>query len=185
MAVDSLPPGALPPPDGGNALTRKIGGLPTWGWIAIAAAGGIAIYMYLQYRKNSAASTTSSTDTSGTTAPGYTSDADQELLAQIRDLQGANSTATTAVAGLPAPTNLKFTTLGTTGALLTWTPVSGADHYVVTWQTKVSTQDTVPIVPPAAHSYKLSRGDQVNVRVVAVDSKGVQGSPATLGGTIK
>ena len=35
----------MPEPQGGNFLTRKLGPLPIWGWLAIIAAAGLA-FMY-------------------------------------------------------------------------------------------------------------------------------------------
>lgn len=79
--------------DGGGGLSTKIGPLPTWAWLAITAAGGVVVLLWLQSRKNAASSTT---DTSGTVSPSTADVANlQDQLAtvgsQIRDLQGGQS----------------------------------------------------------------------------------------------
>lgn len=51
-----------------NVLTRKLGPLPTWGWLGIATAGFGAYYLY-QSRKNSTAA--SATSTSASNVPDY------------------------------------------------------------------------------------------------------------------
>jgi hypothetical protein len=43
------------PPGGGNMLTRKIGGVPAWGWIAVIAVGA-GILLWIRSRKSSSAS---------------------------------------------------------------------------------------------------------------------------------
>lgn len=94
--TDMPPPGA--PPSTGGGLNKKLWGLPTWGWIAIAAAAGIGGFVWLQSRKKSSddSSTDTTSDDSSVTNAGYSSDVDQGLLAQIRDLQGDTSTPTAA-----------------------------------------------------------------------------------------
>lgn len=49
-------------------LTRKLGPLPTWGWLGIATAGFGAYYLY---SKNSSASTGTSSTTSSSAVPDY------------------------------------------------------------------------------------------------------------------
>ncbi len=72
MATD--PGGQAPAPtaprkSGGGVFTRKIGPFPAWVWMAIAAAGVLALVVY-EYRKNSAGgSGTSSAATSPATPP--------------------------------------------------------------------------------------------------------------------
>jgi hypothetical protein len=71
---------------------KKTAGLPMWGWVALAAAGGIAALVWFQRPKAPAAATppTLAVDTTDSS-----SDQNAALLAQIRDLQGATSTPTT------------------------------------------------------------------------------------------
>ena len=80
---------------GGNPLTRKIGPLPAWGWVAGAAviAGG---YMWWRNRQGAAAATsgsattsTSATDTTGTGTDQAASIA--TLQSEIQALQGEMS----------------------------------------------------------------------------------------------
>ena len=82
-----------PPPSGGIGLQKRIGPLPAWGWIAIAAAAGIVGVVYLQYRRK--ASSASTSDTSGSTTDSSSSSDDlgndEAILSQIRDLQGSVS----------------------------------------------------------------------------------------------
>lgn len=47
--------GRPPQAGGGSFLTRKVGGIPAWGWIA-AVAGVVGLYFFLQSRKSSASS---------------------------------------------------------------------------------------------------------------------------------
>lgn len=54
-----------PPSRGGNILTRKVGPLPLWGWMAVGLAAAIAYYLY---NKNKAASSSSATSTGSTTS---------------------------------------------------------------------------------------------------------------------
>lgn len=54
-------------PGGGNVFTRKVGPLPAWGWMSIAAAGVLLIVVY-EYRKGGSSST-ASTSAADTTPP--------------------------------------------------------------------------------------------------------------------
>jgi hypothetical protein len=55
---------------GGNALTRKMAGVPVWGWIAIVAAGAGA-FLWWRNRKSSAAAAAGSTQPQAATATCY------------------------------------------------------------------------------------------------------------------
>lgn len=67
----------------------RIGGLPTWGWVAIAAAGGVVVLLWLRSRKT-AAPTTPTTDTSGNDIASELS----VLQTEIQNLQGMGSLPT-------------------------------------------------------------------------------------------
>jgi LysM domain len=90
------------PPEPGSGLKSKVMGLPVWGWVAVAAAGGIVLLMWLQNRKSK---TAAPTDTSGTPAyadlSGLTTEQYESLLALLRDIQG--NTSVPAPAGPPGP----------------------------------------------------------------------------------
>ena len=169
---------------GKGFLTQKMAGLPTWGWLAIAGAAGVVAFLWIQRSRKA-------TDTSGDTADsnsdtstnaGYSSDVDQSLLAQIRDLQGQGSTTTPATTTnqLPAPASLKFTSVTRTNAIATWAPVDGAVSYNAYWQTKAGTAKNVPLAPINNHGYKLNKGDTVNLRVCGVSSDGTEGLGTTI-----
>lgn len=83
-----------PPSSGGGALQKKVMGLPTWGWIAIAGGVTVVGYLWWKSRQNAAASAASqsTTPTTGTdSTTGLATDQYEALLAQLRDLQGQNS----------------------------------------------------------------------------------------------
>lgn len=77
-----------------NVLTRKLGPLPTWGWMGIgtAAVGGIALY--LAHKQGSSASTAASTDT-GTTS---TSNVPDYVFQNYNQLPQESATPATAAA---------------------------------------------------------------------------------------
>jgi len=79
-----------PQPEG-EGLSKKVAGLPTWGWIGIAAAGGVILLLWLQSRKSQAAPSTQDSSVPSTDQTG----AIETLASQIRDLQGAGSQPTT------------------------------------------------------------------------------------------
>lgn len=85
-------------PEGGSFLSR----IPTWGWVGIATVGGVLVIVWWKNRNSSAASDTS--------APASVSDSDSDvqseldsLAAQIRDLQGDNSTTGDSGGTAPPP----------------------------------------------------------------------------------
>jgi hypothetical protein len=126
--VAELPPGGPGggPPGSGGGLSKKLWGLPTWGWIAIAAAGGVVAFMWLQSRKAPAAASTTDPNSDGSASSGAQSDEIQSLLAQIRDMQGAPST--------PIPTTGDTTTPATGGTTTAVKPaaITGLRAYNVT-----------------------------------------------------
>ena len=88
----------------GTGFAKKIGPLPLWGWVTLAAAGGVG---YLWWRRHHAAA--SSTASTATTTPtstdtGVNADAASVLQSEIEQLQGAQSVSATTT-----------TTQGTTG----------------------------------------------------------------------
>ena len=92
-------PETQPRDSGSLGLTQKMGPLPVWGWIALAAAGGIGVLVWLQHRKSAAADTTGTNSTvavQGADAATVANLQDQlgVVLSQIRDLQGGPSTPT-------------------------------------------------------------------------------------------
>lgn len=76
---------------GGNAMTAKMMGLPTWAWLALAAAGAIAVVVWRQSRNKAA--DTSTTDTpDNVDAQGLGQEQYESILALLRDIQGNMST---------------------------------------------------------------------------------------------
>lgn len=89
------PPSDTSPSEGGG-LQRRMMGLPMWGWIAIAAAGGIVLILWYQNKKNNQPAPGANADVTGTdTTQGLATSQYEALLAQLRDLQGANSVPAT------------------------------------------------------------------------------------------
>lgn len=80
-----------PSPAGGSGLTRKIGPLPAWGWIAAAAALGVGFIWWRNHQANAATAATSDTasgvDTSTDDAASIAT-----LQSEIEALQGEEST---------------------------------------------------------------------------------------------
>ena len=81
------------PKAGGNFFTKKYGPLPGWGWLALAATGGVVFIWYRNRKAAAAATTTSATTAAGTAAtdtgnPGADTAA---LQSEIQQLQGAES----------------------------------------------------------------------------------------------
>lgn len=115
------PPGAPPEnppqlpsrqPETGGTFSRRVGGLPVWGWVAIAVAGGVVIFMWLQHKNNSssgAASAQTATNMTGADN-GLATDQYESLLALLRDVQGEASVhvpgppGPAGAAGTPGPT---------------------------------------------------------------------------------
>jgi hypothetical protein len=77
---------------GGIGLTNKLGPLPVWGWIALAAAGGIAAIVWLRSRKpqDQQGNTTEVQGPDSATVQNL-QDEMQVVISQIRDLQGGGS----------------------------------------------------------------------------------------------
>ena len=65
----TTPAGAAPPARRGNVLTRKIGPLPTYGWVAIVG-GGILVWAYFAHR-NSSSSSQSSNQANASDVPDF------------------------------------------------------------------------------------------------------------------
>lgn len=82
------PPIQRPPVTGGGA-SQRIAGLPVWGWVALAAAGGIATLLWIQSRKSASSSAASqpAIELQGSDT--------QALLDQLQNMQGQPSTSTT------------------------------------------------------------------------------------------
>ena len=99
----TMPERTPPPSPGGGGVSKKMMGLPLWGWFALAAAGGIAFFVWRQ--KNAASTTAATTDTSNTdTANGLDQGQYESLLATLRDIQGSLSTESGDTTGSGAST---------------------------------------------------------------------------------
>lgn len=78
----------------GSGLNKKIAGQPIWLWTTVGAAGAVIVWVWLRNRKSTKAGQTDST-----TNPQYTPSGNEglstsqyeDLLAQLRDLQGSQS----------------------------------------------------------------------------------------------
>lgn len=95
------PGGAGAPPDTskgngvGGFLSSKMMGLPTWAWVALAAAGGIVALVWMQNRKGSATPATTDTTRVPDDQAMVSTEQYESLLALLRDLQGGDSTSVT------------------------------------------------------------------------------------------
>lgn len=85
---------------GGGGLQAKYAGLPLWGWIGLAAAGGIGVAMWMRSRKPAAVTTAPAQQTT-VDAAGLSTDQYESLLALLRDVQGSASRPMTP--GPPGP----------------------------------------------------------------------------------
>lgn len=92
MADTIAPPAPAPAPAKGGGLSRKLGPLPVWAWVALAAGGGI---VYFLWKRKSAASATgtdnTAADVSANTSDMLSESQYENILAAIHDLQGPAS----------------------------------------------------------------------------------------------
>lgn len=91
-----------------NGWSRRVAGMPLWGWSAIAAATAVVGWIWYKNKSNANAnSTTSTTDTTGNndTETGLGTDQYETIESQIRDLQsGVAAIPTTTKTGATGPT---------------------------------------------------------------------------------
>jgi hypothetical protein len=95
MAADTDAP-ASSSSGGGNLLTRKLGPLPTWAWLAIATVLGLMLYLY--EKSHAASSATASTATTASTA------AAAGVPQNVQVFQNYGQTPATTPAPKPKPT---------------------------------------------------------------------------------
>lgn len=81
------------PRSGGNIFTRKLGPLPMWGWMAIAAL--LAVFYYL-YAKNKSASSTTAASAQTTATNNTPGGVDSSLVPQFINQEYVNTTPTPA-----------------------------------------------------------------------------------------
>jgi hypothetical protein len=153
------------PAGGGGALTRKLGPLPVWGWLAIIGVGGGALWYFIKSRESSSASSAGSNpaavggecaDASGNSVPCDQVDYGGQiatLQAEIEALQGGGSgtsTGTTPVTGTtpnqptPGPvTDLTVDVISGTLVHVSWRPPQFASHAATstTYSIKVTPKD--------------------------------------------
>src|SRR6267378_6049056 len=82
-----------PPEGGGTGPMKRTAALPMWGCVALAGAAGIVALMWYQRGKSGAAAAAPTLAVDTSAGP---NDQNAALLAQIRDLQGSQSTSTAA-----------------------------------------------------------------------------------------
>lgn len=80
------------PRQGGDGLSAKVGPLPAWGWIVLAAVGGIGLIVLLRSRNATQSTTAPSSVSPDTATTANLQDQLAVVASQIRDLQGGNST---------------------------------------------------------------------------------------------
>lgn len=179
-----------PASGGGNALTRKIGPLPAWVWLAIIGAGGaLAWYVWKQRQASSAASQATTlgncTDTSGNSVPCDQVDYGGEiatLQAEIQDLQGQKSPAPSPGGGgpkvaWPAPSGLHSTTYRTSASLAWGSPAgNSAQYHVQVWTGSTSLYDQ-GVTGGHAQVGGLKPGTAYNWRVAVAEDNTHLASP--------
>lgn len=87
---------APPREESGSGLNKKIAGQPVWLWTAIGAAGAVIVWVWLKNRQSTKAGQSgNNTGTNPQYTPsgneGLSSEQYEALLAQLRDIQGAQS----------------------------------------------------------------------------------------------
>jgi hypothetical protein len=83
---------APPQTDTSSGFNKKIAGYPAWAWVTVIAGGAVVLYLWTQHKKNANAST--GTDTSQYTPSGnegLSTEQYEDLLAQLRDIEGAQA----------------------------------------------------------------------------------------------
>lgn len=75
-----------PPPSASGGFNAKMMGLPTWAWIALAAAGGIVFFIWKNKQSASASDGSNAVNVNGVDAETLNT-----IESQIRDIQGALS----------------------------------------------------------------------------------------------
>lgn len=124
----------------GGGLTQKVGPLPAWGWIAIAAAGGVGLLLWLQSRKASAAAASQqqpSVDVQGADAATVANLQDQlaTVVSQIRDLQGGNSSSSPST---PDSGTYYFAIQGDASPATRYIGIPGVGYYAAPYNGAVS-----------------------------------------------
>ncbi len=138
-----------PPASGGGAsLSKKMGPMPMWAWIAGSTLGGVVFLLWWQNRSSGQESETAPGTPNNFYVPGQDQNEIDEgryqaLLAMIRDLQGKPSTepgdpdpetpTEEAAALLPAPTGFKQNDARQwpDSVQLGWNNVTGNTGYVI------------------------------------------------------
>ena len=163
---EQAPERAAPAPraagGGGNVFTNKIGPLPMWAWVAIAA--GVLVVWRVFAGKQSASSQAATADTSANTVPQFVNQTYVTATAPSAPTGTVPSPSTPTPPGEPGPTTpmpptpttpqqviraaasalaavtgLRATGKGATNIRLAWNPSSGAQRY----QVRVTYQDKV------------------------------------------
>lgn len=83
----SQPTTEQPPREGGGGLSQKLGPLPAWAWIGIAAVGGIVVILWMRSRNATAAQPATNTVSPDTATVANLQDQLAVVESQIRDLQ--------------------------------------------------------------------------------------------------
>ena len=103
MADDPSRPGGAPSGGMTGSLSKKMMGLPTWTWVALAAAAGVVTLVWVQSRRGKAAGADTDT-TSYTSQEPLDTDQYESLLGLLRDIQGGDSTPLPGDDGTTHPT---------------------------------------------------------------------------------
>src|SRR5436309_167365 len=122
---------ADPKPDGGGSLKQKVGGLPMWGWVGLAASAGIVVMVWRQRGKKT--EPTPSQQQPIVEASGLATEQASSIYSLLRTLQGTPSTPLPAPPSgetLQAPSNIRVEpSAGSGRIILFWNPVNGAVRY--------------------------------------------------------
>ena len=170
---------------GGNPITRKIGPLPMWAWLAIFT---VVIFVYAYIKKKSSAATASTTAAS-TTAANTPGGVDASLVPQFvnqtytqvtpPESPTINVTVPTAAATTPATAATTATTPTAAGSSSTQPPIMNGKYVVKAGQTlaQVAAQYGISRVT-LAHANGLGTGAGLRTgQVLNVPSPAPGGTP--------
>lgn len=161
---EAAPERAAPARSGGNMFTQKIGPLPMWAWVGIAAAILVVWRLYSSKQSQSSQASTAASSTAADQVPQFVNQTYTTVTAPTAAGTTAPSPTTPTPPGEPGPTTptpptpitpvqigrtiinkiasvtgLRTTGVGATNIKLAWNPVSGAQQY----QVRVTYQDKV------------------------------------------
>lgn len=116
----------VPDDPGGGTLQKKVGGLPQWAWLAIAAAGAVVVMVWRQSSSKTTDQSTGSVVPTSAEDTGLSTSQYETLLTMLRDIQGQPSTPVTNTT--TQTTDTTTNTSNTTPPV--WTPESSGHSQI-------------------------------------------------------